>query len=93
MKPTIEESRFVWDEEDLDIILADTKSTKARPTHDPLAALAFDAKDTKWRNELIDRTLPLMAVAMLEAMTAEMMEMGINPKNLTKGKNDDNASR
>lgn len=60
------------------------KGSKARPTHDPLAALAFDAKDPRWRSEMIDRTLPVLALGMLEGMTAEMMEVGIDPKNLTK---------
>jgi hypothetical protein len=59
------------------------KGKKAKPI-DPLAAVAFDPKDVKWRNELIDRTLPVIAVGMLEAMTAEMMETGIDPRRIVK---------
>lgn len=57
---------------------------KAARGTDPLADLAFDPKDPKWRNELIDRTLPVMALEMLRAMTAEMMETGIDPRRIAK---------
>jgi hypothetical protein len=54
----------------------------ANPSNDAssLVALAFDSNDPRWRRELIDRVLPVMAVGILEAMTAQMLEVGVDPR-------------
>ena len=55
---------------------AEVKTTDSSP----LLSLAFDSNDPKWKRELIDRALPVLAVGMLEAMTAQMMETGVDPR-------------
>ena len=57
-------------------------STKSlQPPSDPahtLIQLVFDP--TRWKNELINRALPLLAVEMAKAARAQMSEVGIIPQ-------------
>ena len=65
--------------------LLDMEGAKSTITSDQAQALSnqvFDPEDSKWKDGLVDKALPVMAVPMLEAMRIAMKEVGVNP---TKG--------
>ena len=62
--------------------IAGEKDAKVSDQAASLARQIFDPKDPKWKDKLVDVTLPAMAISMLKAMKAGMVEAGVNP---TKG--------
>lgn len=64
----------------LELAPEEPDGTKSTTDPSPLLSLAFDSSDPRWKREIVDRALPVLAVGMLEAMTAQMMETGVDPR-------------